>query len=148
MLRGRASDLLVDSLQVINRKDRLAILDQILVAYKAAHRELLGQVEVYVSTAVPLSDEQRADIRERSTRYTGKEVLLVERVVPDLLGGVIVQIGDQKVDMSVRRDIELLASRFAARLSKEMLASQSFGIEGDISADEAAGSHDGRDEEP
>ena len=148
MLRGRASDLLVDSLQVINQKNRLAILDQILAAYHAAHRELLGQVEVYVSTAVPLSDEQRTDIRGRATRYTGKEVLLVERVDADLLGGVIVQIGDQKVDMSVRRDLELLASRFAARLSKEMLGGRRFGLENDAAAGQAGGPHDGRDEEP
>ena len=147
MLRGRSSDLLVDSLQVINQKGRLDILEQILAAYREAHRELLGQVEVKIATAVELTEEQRADFRERASRFTGKEAFLVEEVNPDLLGGLVVRIGDQKVDMSVRRDLELLSSRFAQRLSSELLSKSDFAIESDVTVEAADGSHDGRDEE-
>ena len=53
--RGKASDLLVDSLLVVNRKGRLASVRAIAVAYRAALRDLRGWVDVRVRTAVPLT---------------------------------------------------------------------------------------------
>jgi F-type H+-transporting ATPase subunit delta len=141
-LRGRASDLLVDSLQVINSKGRLALLEQIFVAFEKEHRTLLGQVEVKVSTAVALSDSQREQIRARTSVYTGKEAFLVEEVDPDLLGGLVVQVGGEKADMSVRRDLELLSSAFASRLSTEILAGREF-----FAGSDSPESPDGEEEE-
>jgi F-type H+-transporting ATPase subunit delta len=152
MLRGRASDLLVDALQVVNKKDRLAILPQIVSCYHEEHRELIGQLEVRISTAVELTDAQREYVRERTRVTQGKDTYLVETVDPDLLGGLVIQLGDRKIDMTVRRDLELLSQRFAARLSEEMLAGKGFAVEidvtgGDDAGDEARPSHDGRNEE-
>ena len=126
LLRGRASDLLVDTLQVINKKDRLGILDQIIEVYHEEHREQLGQIEVKISTAVELTEAQRDYVRERVKVTAGKEAFLIEEVDPDLLGGLVVQIGDQKIDMSVRRDLELLSARFSERLSAELLSGTEF----------------------
>ncbi len=61
---------------------------------------------------------------------------------PDLLGGLVIQIGDQKVDMSVSRDLELLGSAYARRLSSELLAGRQFATESG-----SAESEDGREEE-
>ncbi len=144
-LRSRASDLLVDSLQVVNRKDRLEILPQIIAAYHEEHREQLGQVEVKVSTAVPLTDEQRAYVRERARIRTGKDAHLTEKVNPELLGGLVIQVGDQKVDMSVRRDLELVSQRIAARFETELHREGAFSTDSPGAADagdDAAASRD------
>ncbi len=101
-----------------------------------------GEIEVRVATAVPLTEEQRADLRTRASSYTGKKAFLVERVDPDLLGGLVVQIGDQKVDISVARDLELLGAAYAKRLSSELLGGQRFATEIDSTESE-----DGREEE-
>lgn len=142
LLRGRASDLLVDSLQVINKKGRLSLLEPMLVAYQEELRVLRGEVEVKITTAVPLSDEQREDVRSRAAEYTGKKVFLVEQVDADLLGGMVLQIGNQKVDMSVSRDLELLRHSYAARLSSELLSGTQF-----ATASDSAESEDGREQE-
>lgn len=142
LLRGRASDLLVDSLQVINNKGRLDLLEPMLVAYQEELRALRGEVEVMITTAVPLSDEQRQDVRARVAEYTGKKVFLVEDVKSDLLGGMVLQIGDQKVDMSVSRDLELLRHAYSERLSSELLSGTQF-----ATASDSAESEDGREEE-
>ena len=68
-------------------------------------------------------------------------------VDPELLGGLVVQIGDQKIDMSVRRDLELLSGRFAARLSAELLAGKEFATGGELAGNGAPESQDGRDED-
>lgn len=142
MLRGRASDLLVDSLQVINGKGRLSLLESILAAYEKAHRDLLGQIDVKITSAVELTGDQRAALRSRVSAYTGKEAFLVEEVDPELLGGLVIQIGGEKVDMSVRRDLELLGNAYARRLSAEFLSDHEFATDSDSEE-----SHDGREEE-
>ena len=144
-LRGRASDLLVDSLQVINKKDRLSILDQILEAYGEAYRELRGQIEVKVASAVALTDEQRADFLERTAQATGKRPFLSETVDPELLGGLVAQIGDEKVDMSVRRELQLLGARLSERLSSEIIEGHRFVT--DSAAAGPAEASNGRDKE-
>ncbi len=145
-MRGRASDLLVDSLQVINKKDRLAILPQIIEVYHEQQRERRGEIEVRLSTAVELNDAQREYVRERVKVTTGKDAFLVETVDTDLLGGLVVQVGDQKIDMSVRRDLELLSHRFEDRLEVELHREGAFSSDAD-SGDEASASEDGRNSE-
>lgn len=141
-LRGRASDLLVDSLQVINKKGRLDLLEPMLATYQEELRALRGEVEAKITTAVPLTNEQREDVRARVSSYTGKKAFLVEQVNADLLGGMVIQVGDQKVDMSVSRDLELLGKAYSKRLSSELLAGRQFATESDSSESE-----DGREEE-
>src|SRR5688572_16575 len=54
IFRGTASDLLADTLQVLNRKGRLALLPAIGRAYRGELRERRGLVDVKVRTAAPL----------------------------------------------------------------------------------------------
>ena len=104
-------------------------------------------VEVRVTSAVELTEAMRSYVRERARVTTGRDTYLVEKVDPDLLGGLVVQVGGQKIDMSVKRDLELLTARFAQRLSIELLAAEGFGTQGGDAGDDARASHDGREEE-
>src|SRR5215208_1406460 len=58
--RGRASDLVVDALQVVNRKGRLDALPASAEAFVQQYRQARGIVDVTVKTAVPLTPELRA----------------------------------------------------------------------------------------
>ncbi|MFQ5592046.1 MAG: FoF1 ATP synthase subunit delta [Phycisphaerae bacterium] len=80
MLRGKASDLLVDSLQVLNRKDRVELLPAIIEAYRLQLEELRGVVDVHVVTAVPLTDELRETVKNVAGKYAGKTAQLIESV--------------------------------------------------------------------
>ena len=123
MLRGRASDLLVDSLQVINRKGRMGSLRSIAASFRAIHEAARNQVDVSVTTAVPLSDELREALRKVAAKYTGREVRLRERVDSGVLGGVVIQIGDTKLDTSI--------SRHLRRIRAELVESGARAIQGE-----------------
>lgn len=120
LLRGRASDLLVDALQVVNRKGRLALLPEIANAYRQAHRRLRGRVQVFVRSAVPLTDPLRAKLREAAARFTGKTPEIVENVDRELLGGMVVRVGDERIDSSVRTRLADLAATLLRRASQEV----------------------------
>ncbi len=118
--RGKASDLFVDTLQVMRSKGRLGLVRFVAVAFHDTWMESKNQVEVRVTSAVPLSVELRQSLVAAASRFAGKEALLVERVDPALLGGLVVRVGDDKFDDSVARELELLLAAFAARGSREL----------------------------
>lgn len=128
-LRGRASDLLVDALQVMNRKDRLVLFQETVEQYRLAHEELRGVVDVHVRTAVPLDDARREEIRTAARNYSGKEPAMIEKVEPELLGGLVVQIGDMKFDGSLSRRLRILADRLTMVGAREIHSGKSLVVD-------------------
>ena len=124
MFRDRASDLLVDALQVINRKDRLALLPTIAEACRLEHQAQSGRIDVRIKTAVALSDRLRRDLKLAISERYGKEPDLEEEVDASLVGGMVLQVEDEKVDSSVVRQIEKLRSTLHERAAKEIQRSR------------------------
>ncbi len=124
LFRGRLHDLLVNALQVMNRKDRLAALGTMAEVYRLDHEELRGRVEVHVTTAVPLTDALRDQLRRKVGEVTGKAADLVERVDNHMIGGVVVKIGDSKLDGTVRRQIDRLRESIHERARQELYKSR------------------------
>lgn len=123
--RGRVSDLLVDSIQILNHKGRLGLLRSIVEAYRLGHEKLLGRVDVYVRSAVPLTDSLRARVLELAEKRTGKEPKLVETVEESLVGGLVMQIGDEKLDACVATRLQALGHMFRERASREIHSGRS-----------------------
>src|SRR5262245_8021624 len=98
MFRGRASDLLVDSLQVMRSKDRLALVRGVAADFRVLWLEKRNQVQVSVTSAAPLTPEQRQDVNAAASKFAGKQAILIEKVDPTLLGGFVLRVGDRKFD--------------------------------------------------
>jgi F-type H+-transporting ATPase subunit delta len=120
LFKSQASELLLDSLQVINRKGRLGQLRAIVESYRAALRDLRGWVDVKVRTAVPLDDAQRSRLQEALAASTGRKPALIERVDPALIGGLVVEVEGKKFDASVASRLQDLSEALLARASREI----------------------------
>ncbi|MFQ5418059.1 MAG: ATP synthase F1 subunit delta [Myxococcota bacterium] len=120
MFRGRVSDLLVDALQVLNRKERLGALRGVIESYRVAYESRRGRVDVFVATATPLSDAMRRRVTDAAARIAGREPQLVESVDASLIGGLVLRIGDRKMDASVATRLRRLEDALAARASQEI----------------------------
>lgn len=120
IFRGRASDLLVDSLQVLNRKRRLALVPAVAETYREGFSTGRSEVDVLLTSAVPLKDEQRAQIRRAVEKKLGFRAQLKEVVEPSLIGGMVVQIGDRKADASVVSRLRTLSDALLSRASREI----------------------------
>ena len=122
MFRGKLSDIMVNGLQVINRKGRLAVLPAIATAYADHHRELRGKVDVEVVTATEVSAATKERIVKALRNYTGSEPDMTLRVDPSLIGGIVIRVGDEKADASVKNKIltvrRLLEERSAREIHK------------------------------
>ncbi len=126
VFRGRMSDLLLDALQVFNAKDRLGMLATVFERFRAAHDEKQGRIDVHVTTAVPLTDELRAKVSAAVRERTSKTARLIEKIDPDILGGLIMRIGDTKIDTSIANHLRRMRDALKARASQEIHGGRSY----------------------
>lgn len=120
MFRGRCLNVVTNLLQILNRKGRLAVLCAVAESYRHAHEKLRGKIEVFVRSAVPLSDPQRDALRGWAQKYTGKIPDLMEESDPALLAGIVVQIEDEKFDMSAAQRLSGFKNKLLDRASREI----------------------------
>ncbi len=119
-LRGRASDMLVNFLQVLNEKDRLALLEQVCVQYRLLCEGKRNQIEVAATSASPLTDGARGALLTALRKYTGRDPILTEKVDASLIGGLVVWVGDKKIDYSVSTRLKGYRETFLDRASHEI----------------------------
>lgn len=120
LFRGRMGDLLLNTLQVLNNRNRLDLVREVYRGVQLRMERKHDQQEVIVETAMPLTDALREQIKARVGEYIGKETLLIEQVVPELLGGVIIHIEDIQIDASVASRLRTLRQRFSERAIQEI----------------------------
>lgn len=124
--RGRLSDMVVDALQVMNRGNRMVLVGALAAAFTAIHEERAGGVEVQVRTAVPLTDAARTRLQAVISKKAGKIAKIKESVDPALLGGLVVRVGDDKLDASVARKLAELSANMLNRASREIYSGRDY----------------------
>ena len=100
-------------LKLLLANQRLHQLDHIL---KSLERELdsrSGVLGADVTTARPISDAEREQLRNRLGSMTGKDVRLKFEVNPDLIGGVVTRIGSVVYDGSIKSQLERMKEQLA-----------------------------------
>jgi F-type H+-transporting ATPase subunit delta len=103
-------------LKVLSDNGREEILEEILVRYEELVKEHLGRVEVEVTTAVELSEDELDLMKERlGSSLEGREVILQTTVDPNILGGAVFRFGGRRVDSSVRGRLEGLREEMLER---------------------------------
>ncbi|MCU0960767.1 MAG: ATP synthase F1 subunit delta [Pirellulaceae bacterium] len=102
----RMSPLLLNFLKVLARHGRLDALRQIRTAAHQRYDALSGRVEVSVQSATPLGSVERGQIEQRVSVALGRPVRVRYAVAPQLLGGLLVRVGDTVFDGSLDNRLE------------------------------------------
>ena len=79
--------------------------------------EFRGRQQVEVTSAVTLTDQEVDQIRQFVADIIKKEVVIVSQVDEDILGGVIIQIGDRLLDGSVRARLDGLRKQIKSEIA-------------------------------
>jgi len=112
---GRLSAVTDGFVRLLLDKGREALVPEVVAAYRALGDERTGTVEAVVRTAKPLSADETDRLQAALAARTGKTVRLRIQLEPDLLGGLVVRIGDVVYDRSVRHQLAQLRDGLAAR---------------------------------
>lgn len=101
IFKGRASDLTLKFLLVLNMKGRLSHLSPIAAAFDSLVQEAFGRIEVDVYTADALNPDSVQGIRSRLGEALKRDVIVYPYTDENMIGGVKFRIGDQFIDASV-----------------------------------------------
>jgi F-type H+-transporting ATPase subunit delta len=109
-LSNAARNLLI----VLVRNDRLAALAEIVASYERLKEQYENVLEATIESAYPLEQTQLGALVTKLEKRTGRKIQPSVAVVPTLIGGVKIQIGDDVWDGSVRGELERMASALAS----------------------------------
>jgi F-type H+-transporting ATPase subunit delta len=115
IFENKISPLLFNFLRVLNNHKRLGKLEEIIGAYDELLEEKLGKVEVDLTVARPLSQEQLAAAQQQISKALGKDAVVHTYVDESIIGGMIVRVGDQLIDASVRQQLRAMRKRLLAK---------------------------------
>lgn len=109
-LAGRMdlAPVLSNTLQLMAKNRRLFVLPQLVRALSDLIATERGEVTADVTSAIALTDAQQEKLKATLARSSGKKVKLNARVDEALIGGMIVKLGSQMIDSSVRSKLASL----------------------------------------
>ena len=105
---------LLEVLKALVERDQLDLLPRIAELYRTMTEEDDDIVGLTVTTAVPLDDELRAQIKERFEKDFGKKVFLIENVDPSIIGGIVFEARGQRRDISVKTQLRAARDTLAS----------------------------------
>ena len=108
------SRLVRNTVNLLADKGRLAQLEDVLRELEKLAQTETGHVRVEVTSAKPLSDAYYAQLKEKLQRVTAKQVVLVKKQDPSLIGGVVTRLGDQVFDGSLSNRLSELKETLLA----------------------------------
>ena len=97
-------------LGVLARNGRKNELRNVIRAFRRLAADHRGETTAEVVTARPLNDDQIAALKSQLRNRAGRDVAIDATVDPNILGGIVVKLGSQQIDASIRTKLNRLAS--------------------------------------
>jgi ATP synthase F1 delta subunit len=108
-----ADETIVNFLKLLIENHRMPVIFRVRRGYDELWEQENKLLPVQVTSAVELDTATVKQIGDRIAEQTGQKVDLSANVEPDILGGIIVRVGNQVLDASVRNRLEQLRKQVA-----------------------------------
>ncbi|HUM46525.1 MAG TPA: ATP synthase F1 subunit delta [Chitinophagales bacterium] len=116
---GRVSAITENFFYLLFKKSREFVLRDIGEAFDRQYNELKGIVVATLTSAIPLDGKLHDDIFNRVAalpRFKGKTLQLNIQINPEIIGGFILEVNDNKFDASIRHDLHFIKQEFIQNL--------------------------------
>lgn len=118
MFRHRLSDLVLHTLLVMNRHGRCGLLKALRRRFVLRQEGAANEVEVTVTSAVKLGRSERTEVEAIAAEISGKRPLVEYVVDSRILGGLILQVGELRLDNSVRQHLRTVQTQLFERADR------------------------------
>jgi F-type H+-transporting ATPase subunit delta len=108
-----ASDTTMNFLRLLIEKHRMPVIFRIRAQYDALWADEHQLLPVEVTSAVELDERTVKQIGDTIGQQTGKKIELTSKVDPDILGGIVLRVGNAILDASIRHRLEQLRKEVA-----------------------------------
>lgn len=96
--------------QVLIANGRMELMPQIRALYEGLRREHEGVLEVRITSALPVADDQLKSLVARLEQKYQRKVSVQVEIDPQLIGGVRAAVGDKVIDATVRGRLDAMAA--------------------------------------
>jgi F-type H+-transporting ATPase subunit delta len=103
-----ADPVILNFLKLLIEKHRMPVIFRIRENYDRLWEDENKLLPVEITSAVELDESIAKQLGDRIQEQTGRKVELSSRVEPDILGGIVVQVGNSVLDASIRNRLEQL----------------------------------------
>jgi F-type H+-transporting ATPase subunit delta len=114
-LLGGEEKLVSNFLLLLVEKNRAGEIEEIAREFDRLVAREQGILDVELTTAVELSDQEARDVIDQIEKASGRKVEATQRVDPDLIGGLVLQAGSLRLDASVRGRLDRLRQELITR---------------------------------
>ena len=108
-----ADERLLNFLSLLIENHRMPVIFRIRREYERLWEQENRLLPVVLTSAVELGEQTIEDLSARIGERTGRTVELTKRVDPDILGGIVLQVGNSILDASIRNRLEQLRTQVA-----------------------------------
>lgn len=108
-----ASATVMNTLEALIEKHRMPAMFRIRRAFEKLYERENQQLPVEVTAAIELDPQIVAQIGETIGKQTGQKVKLESRVDPDILGGIVLRVGNVIMDASIRNRLDQVRKHVA-----------------------------------
>jgi F-type H+-transporting ATPase subunit delta len=108
-----ADDALVNFLELLIEKHRMPVLFRIRRQFEELWQDENRLLPVQVTSAIELDDETIENIKERIAEQTDRKIELTTEVDPDIVGGIVLRVGNSILDASIRNRLEQVRRQLA-----------------------------------
>ena len=112
MLEG-ADESFVNFLRLLIEKHRMPVLFRIRAVYQRLWDEENKVLPVEITSAIELDPATTENLGTTIGERTGRKVTLAARVDPEIIGGIVVRVGNSILDASIRNRLEQLRRHVA-----------------------------------
>jgi F-type H+-transporting ATPase subunit delta len=113
---GESDALVTNFLRLLVEKGRAGEVEQVAEEFERMAAAEEGELSVELTTAYELSDEEARAIIGQIEQRSGRRVEATREVDPELIGGMVLQVGSRRVDASVRGRLEQLGRELRTRV--------------------------------
>jgi F-type H+-transporting ATPase subunit delta len=108
-----ADEILVNFLKLLIENHRTPVIFRVRRSYDDLWEQENQLLPVRVTSAVELDKSTVDALRDRIAEQTGRKVDFASEVDPDILGGIVVRVGNSVLDASIRNRLEQLRKQVA-----------------------------------
>jgi F-type H+-transporting ATPase subunit delta len=108
-----ADEILMNFLGLLIEKHRMPVIFRIRQQYERLWEEENRTLPVEITSAIELDEATTASLGKAIGERTGRKIMLASRVDPDILGGIVVRVGNSILDASIRNRLEQLRKHVA-----------------------------------
>lgn len=113
-IAGKLNAATEKSLELLANNQRIDLLKPVAQEYQLYYDTLQGVQRAVVMTAIPLDKSLEKEVLATAQKMTSNKVVLENIIKPELIGGFVLQLGDQQYDASVAHQLQRIKQELTA----------------------------------